>query len=170
MAGDAMRSLLALSTARASARVRHINMAGRYGMTFAKKHIEEGNYEEAIASATEEIDGGATSPDHLFDRGTAYELVERYVDAVADFEKAIAQNKIEKELDPFVLDDAYFSATLAAARSEATANLRSALSRLDKYREVLPDGAHIAESRDWQKRLRGEMPSLLDKTKDIEVA
>ena len=144
-------------------------MAGRYGMSFAKKHIEQGDYEEAIASATEEIDAGNVGPEPFFDRGTAYELSERYVEAVADLEKAIEKNAAEKELDPFMLDDAYFSATLAAARSEAPADLRGALARLDRYRELLPEGAHVSESRDWQKRLRGEMPSLLDKTKDVDA-
>lgn len=142
-------------------------MAGRYGMSFAKKHIEEGDYEEAIASASGEIATDDHTPDNYFDRGTAYELLERYAEAVADFEKAIELNKTEKELDPFVLDDAYFSASLAAARAEAKGDLTKALARLDRYRELLPEGAHISESRDWQKRLRGEMPSLLDKTKEI---
>jgi tetratricopeptide (TPR) repeat protein len=137
-------------------------------MSFAKKHIEQGDYEEAIASATEEI-AGNPSPEALFDRGTAYELTERYVEAVVDFELAIEKNAAEKELDPFMLDDAYFSATLAAARAEATSDLRRAVARLDRYRELLPEGAHVAESRDWQKRLRGEMPSLLDKTKDVDA-
>jgi tetratricopeptide (TPR) repeat protein len=144
-------------------------MAGRYGMSFAKKHIEEGDYEAAIAAATEAIEGGDKSPEPVFDRATAYELVERYVEAVVDFEKAIQMNREEQELDPFALDDAYFSATLAAAKSEAKADLKKALGRLDRYREVLPDGAHVAESKDWQKRLKGEMPSLLDKTKDLDA-
>ena len=144
-------------------------MAGRYGMSFAKKHIEQGDYEEAIAAATEEIDGGSTSAEPLFDRGVAYELCERYVEAVADFEQAIEKNRADKELDPFVLDDAYFSATLAAARSEAKANLQQALARLERYRELWPEGAHVAESSDWQKRLRGELPSLLDKTKSLDA-
>ena len=69
-----------------------------------------------------------------------------------------------------MLDDAYFSAALAAARSEANGNLAQALLRLDRYREVWPEGAHVLESRDWQKRLRGELPSLLDKTKDISAS
>jgi tetratricopeptide (TPR) repeat protein len=145
-------------------------MAGRYGMSFAKKHIEQGDYEEAIASATEEIAAGNTSPEPLFDRATAYELLERYAEAVADFEAAIEKNRAEKELDPFVLDDAYFSAVLAAARAESSVGcLPQALQRLDRYREILPAGAHVAESRDWQKRLRGEMPSLLDKTKELDA-
>jgi tetratricopeptide (TPR) repeat protein len=139
-------------------------------MSFAKKHIEQGDYEEAIAAATEEIEGGNSGPEPLFDRGTAYELSERWAEAVADFEQAIEKNRAEKELDPFMLDDAYFSAALAAARAEATTNLPQALARLDRYRELWPEGAHLFESRDWQKRLRGELPSLLDKTKDIDSA
>ena len=144
-------------------------MAGRYGMSFAKKHIEQGDYEEAIAAATEEIDGGNDAAEPLFDRATAYELCERYAEAVADFERAIEKNRADKELDPFVLDDAYFSAALAAARGEAKTNLQQALARLERYREIWPEGTHDAESRDWQKRLRGELPSLLDKTKDIDA-
>jgi tetratricopeptide (TPR) repeat protein len=137
-------------------------------MSFAKKHIEDGDYEEAVASATGEIEGGNAGPEPLFDRGTAYELLERFADAVTDFERAIEKNEAEKELDPFVLDDAYFSASLAAARAESPRDLRKALARLDRYREILPAGAHVAESLDWQKRLRGEMPSLLDKTIELD--
>lgn len=144
-------------------------MTGRYGMSFAKKHIEEGDYEEAVSAATEAIEGGDAGPEPLFDRATAYELSERYVEAVADLEAAIAKNRAAKELDPFVLDDAYFSASLAAARAESTRDLPRALARLDRYRELLPDGSHLAESRDWQRRLRGELPSLLDKTKDLDA-
>lgn len=138
-------------------------MAGRYGMSFAKKHIEEGDYEEAIAAASKDIDEGIGGPEPFFDRATAYELLEKYGDAVRDFETCIERNRREKELDPFVLDDAYFSALLALARSEKDAK------RLDRYRDVLPQGAHVADAQDWQKRLRGEMPSLLDKTKGLDV-
>jgi tetratricopeptide (TPR) repeat protein len=135
-------------------------------MSFAKRHIDEGEYDEAVAAATRAMEEGDAGPEPYFDRGTAHELNERFAEAVADFERAIEKNKTEKELDPFVLDDAYFSASLAAARADK--DLRTALGVLDRYREVLPDGAHVAESRDWQKRLRGEMPSLLDKTKALD--
>lgn len=150
-------------------RYRRTTMAGRYGMSFAKKHIEQGEYEEAIASATDEIEGGNAAAEPLFDRATAYELCERYAEAVADYERAIERNRNDKELDPFVLDDAYFSAALAAARAEAMTKLQQALGRLDRYRELWPDGNHVAESRDWQRRLRGELPSLLDKTKALDA-
>lgn len=142
-------------------------MAGRYGMSFAKSLIEKGDYEEAIAAATEDIEGGNRGAEPLFDRATACELAERFVDAVRDFEAAIETNRAEKELDPFVLDDAYFSALLAAARDEAARDVHAGVATLDRYAKTLPDGAHLADARDWQKRLRGEMPSLLDKTRDI---
>jgi len=144
-------------------------MAGRYGMSFAKKHIEEGDYEAAIAAASEAIATGDDGPEPLFDRATAHELLESYAEAVNDFERAIAKNDVAKELDPFALDDAFFSASLAAARAEAPRDLRAALARLERYRAVLPDGAHVAESRDWEKRLKGELPSLLDKTKSLDA-
>ena len=143
-------------------------MAGRYGMSFAKKHIDEGDYEEAIAAATSQIEAGTGGPEPFFDRGTAYELGERFVEAVADFERAIAMNSAAKELDPFTIDDAYFSASLSAARAEA--DVKKGLVFLDRYREILPSGGHVAESLDWQKRLKGEMPSLLDRTKDVDKA
>ncbi|MFO0736092.1 MAG: hypothetical protein U0270_09440 [Labilithrix sp.] len=143
-------------------------MAGRYGMSFAKKHIEEGDYEEAVKAATEAIEGGDVGPEPLVDRATAYDLLERHAEAVADFEVAIQRNNAEKEVDPFLLDDAYFSATLACAQTEAKTDLKKALARLDRYRELVPEGAHVAESRDWQKRLKGELPSLLDKTKSLD--
>ena len=57
----------------------------------------------------------------------------------------------------------------AAARAEAKTNLQQAIARLARYRQLWPEGSHVAESRDWQKRLRGELPSLLDKTKDIDA-
>jgi tetratricopeptide (TPR) repeat protein len=141
-------------------------MAGRYGMSFAKKAIEQGDYEDAVASASREIDEGNDGPEPLVDRATALELLERYAEAVSDFERAIAKNRDAQELDPFVLDDAYFSALLASARAEAD-GLKGA-ARLARYAEIMPDGAHDTDVRDWQKRLRGELPSLLDKTKDLD--
>ncbi|HEY8073444.1 MAG TPA: hypothetical protein VIF62_05030 [Labilithrix sp.] len=137
-------------------------MAGRYGMSFAKKHIEDGDYEEAVEAATQAIADGDAGPEPLFDRGTALDFLERHAEAVADLESAIAKNRAEKEVDPFALDDAYFSALLGLAKREGAATL-------ERYAKTVPDGAHLAEARDWQKRLRGEMPSLLDKTKDLDA-
>lgn len=144
-------------------------MAGRYGMSFAKDLIEQGDYEEAVAAASRAIEEGDDGPEPLFDRGTANELAEHWDAAVSDFEAAITKNRASKELDPFMLDDAYFSALLAAARHDAESDVGRGVTRLDRYAKTVPDGAHLKDVSDWQKRLRGEMPSLLDKTKDLNA-
>lgn len=143
-------------------------MAGRYGMSFAKKHIEDGEYEEAVAAATAAIEGGDRGPEPLFDRATARELLEQFDDAASDFEAAIATNRADKQVDPFVLDDAYFSALVAGA--QVAEDPRVAVALLDRYLRTCPEGSHVADARDWQKRVRGEMPSLLDKTKPIDAS
>jgi tetratricopeptide (TPR) repeat protein len=138
-------------------------------MSFAKKHIEDGEYDEAIAAATKSIDDGDAGPEPLFDRATAYDLAERYHEAVADFEAAIARNGLEQEIDPFTIDDAYFSALLSAARKEAETDVAKGVTLLQRYLQNAPKGEHLGDCRDWQKRLKGEMPSLLDKTKDMSA-
>src|SRR5690242_15079939 len=117
-------------------------MAGRYGMSFAKELIEKGDYEEAVDAATKAIDDGDKGPEPLFDRGTALDFLERHDEAVADLEKAIAQNRAEKELDPFQLDDTYFTALLSAAKQKNDATM------LERYENVVPDGAHLGDARD----------------------
>lgn len=139
-------------------------------MSFAKKYIEEGDYEKAIVAATESIAEGDAGPEPLFDRATAYDLAERYLEAVTDFESAIAKNGAEQEIDPFTIDDAYFSALLSAARQHAERDVAKGVELLQRYMQHAPKGEHLAECGDWQKRLRGELPSLLDKTKDIGAA
>lgn len=131
-------------------------------MSFAKKHIEDGEYEEAVTAATKSIEEGDVGPEPLFDRATALDLMERHRDAVTDFEAALAKNNAEQEIDPFTIDDAYFSALIAAAQVSKDPEL------LVRYVQHAPNGGHKAEARDWEKRLRGQLPSLLDKTKDVD--
>lgn len=138
-------------------------------MSFAKKYIEDGEYDAAIAAATKSIEDGDVGPEPLFDRATAFDLAERYLEAVADFEAAITKNTAEQEIDPFTVDDAYFSALLAASRQEAERDVSKGVSLLQRYMQFAPKGEHVADCRDWQKRLKGEMPSLLDRTKDIDA-
>jgi tetratricopeptide (TPR) repeat protein len=138
-------------------------------MSFAKKHIEDGEYDEAIAAATKSIEDGDVGPEPLFDRATAYDLAERYLEAVTDFEAAIARNGLEQEIDPFTNDDAYFSALLAAARKEAESDVAKGVTLLQRYLQNAPKGEHVGDCQDWQKRLKGEMPSLLDKTKNLDA-
>jgi tetratricopeptide (TPR) repeat protein len=142
-------------------------MAGRYGMSFARKHIDDGDYEEAIAAATKEIAEGDVGPEILVDRAAAYELAERFAEAVADFERAIELDATAHALQRDLVDDAYFSALLACARDEAARSVDLGVKRLDRYADLFPKGAHIAEAAEWKRRLRGELVSTLDKTTDM---
>lgn len=139
-------------------------MAGRYGMSFAKKLIEDGDYEEAIAAATKEIDDGDDGPEILVDRAAAYELCERFVEAVADFERALAIDATARVLQRDLVDDAYFSALLACARDEAVRSVDAGVKRLDAYAAHFPKGTHVHEVDEWKRRLRGELVSTLDQT------
>ncbi len=138
-------------------------------MSFAKKFIEDGDYDKAIEAATTSITDGDAGPEPLFDRATAYDLAERYLEAVTDFEAAITLNGVEQEIDPFTIDDAYFSALLSAARKEAERDVPKAVTLLQRYMQFASKGEHVDDCRDWQKRLKGELPSLLDKTKNLDA-
>jgi tetratricopeptide (TPR) repeat protein len=138
-------------------------MGQTYGKSFAKGHIERGDYDDAVKAATQALTDGDAGPEPYFDRGTALDLLERHAEAVVDFERAVEINGAEQEIDPFALDDAYFSAILSAAKKESIADARK---RLARYRELLPEGEHVEDSKTWEKRLANELPSLLDKTVD----
>lgn len=139
-------------------------MAGRYGMTFAKKHIEEGDYEDAVRVTTEEIEGGAPSPETFVDRATALDLLERHAESVNDFERAIELDATANELTIEDVDDAYFSALASAAMRAAKAAPKEGLALLDRYARALPAGRHLADVAEWKKRVTGELASTLDKT------
>ena len=141
-------------------------MAGRYGMSFAAELLEQGKYEEAIDAATEAMKGDAANPEPFADRAAAYDYLERYAEAAGDLEKALALNAAAPVIDQDNLDDAFFSALVGAAKADAETSVEAAVARLARYRQVMPQGRHVQDAEDWRKRVRGEMPSLLDKRTD----
>lgn len=134
-------------------------MGARYGMSFAKKHIEEGDFDEAIRVTTDEIDAGTANPELFFDRATALDLLERHEDAAADFERAIALDQADRQLTIEDVDDAYFSALASSAEKTMRASPDKALATLARYAVCLPEGRHTADVADWNKRVRGELKS-----------
>jgi tetratricopeptide (TPR) repeat protein len=127
-----------------------------YGISFAQKLLDEGKFAEAAAAATRAIAADAEDPEPLFERATAYANLDRYAEAATDLERALKLDEEARVLETDFLDDAYFSALLGAARKEPVAE---GVKRLDRYAEIFPEGRHVADARDWQKRLRGELPS-----------
>src|SRR5262249_25061227 len=56
-------------------------MAGRYGMTFGAKLIQEGKYAEAVEEASRAVARDDEDPAALVDRAAAYAWLERYPEA-----------------------------------------------------------------------------------------
>jgi tetratricopeptide (TPR) repeat protein len=129
-------------------------MAGRYGMSFAGKMIEQGKYAEAVEEATRAVARDEEDPTPLVERASAYAWLERYPEAVSDLEAAIALDAAVGVLETDVVDDAYFSALLGAAKLEARTSLEAATRTLERYQAVLPGGRHLADATAWPDRLR----------------
>ncbi len=71
-----------------------------------------------------------------------------------DLEAAIELDKTAGVLEMDVVDDAYFSALLGAAKLEARTSLETANCLLGRYGAILPDGRHLADAAAWPDRLR----------------
>jgi hypothetical protein len=135
-------------------------MAGRYGMSFAKKHIEDGEYDDAVRVTTEEIDGGAALPETFVDRATALDLLERHEEAAGDFERALDLDRTEHELSRDDVDDAYFSALASGAEKVAGRSVPDAVAMLERYAKCMPDGRHLREADEWTLRVKGELKTV----------
>jgi tetratricopeptide (TPR) repeat protein len=130
-------------------------MAGRYGMSFAAKLIQEGKYAEALEEASRAVARDDEDPAALVDRANAYAWLERYPEAVQDLEAALALDETAGVLETDVVDDAYFSALLGAAKAEARTSMEAAERTLSRYKTVLPGGRHLEDAAQWPDRLRG---------------
>src|SRR5437016_3921985 len=131
-------------------------MGHQYGMSRASVYNEAGEFEAALEAATQEIGREADNSEHYWDRASALSSLERYDEAVAEFERAKAIDAAHSQvLDDDMLDDAYFSALLGAARQEA--DVERGCAKLARYVTQFPSGRHVGDMSDWQKRLRGEL-------------
>ena len=136
-------------------------MGHQYGRSKAAVLIEAGEFEAALQAASEEIARERDNSEHWWDRATALASLERHDEAVADFERAKEVDAKSAVLDDDMLDDAYFSALLGAAR--ATPDVSAGCAKLERYAAVFPSGRHVQDAGDWQKRLRGELKSTFVK-------
>jgi len=133
----------------------------QYGMSRAAVYNEAGEFEAALQAATEEIAREGENSEHWWDRASALASLERYDEAVADFERAREVDRKSGVLDDDMLDDAYFSALLGAAR--AVGDVAAGCAKLERYAAQFPSGRHVQDASDWQKRLRGELKSTFVK-------
>ena len=93
-----------------------------------------------------------------------WRALERYDEAVADFERAQEVDAKTSVLDDDMLDDAYFSALLGAARAAAASDVAAGCAQLGALHDALSRrGGTSSDAGDWQKRLRGELKSTFVK-------
>ena len=79
-----------------------------YGISFAQKLLDAGKWDEAIAEATKASEREPDEPEPFFERATAYANLDRYVEAAADFERALELDREAGVLQSDFVDDAYF--------------------------------------------------------------
>lgn len=132
-------------------------MTQNYGQSKSAALYDGDDFEGAVAAATEALAQEPQNSEHYWDRAQALAMLERYDEAVADFERARTLDARTAVLDDDMLDDAYFSALLGAAR--AAGDVEAGCRLLSRYGERFPSGRHVADAADWQKRLRGELKS-----------
>jgi tetratricopeptide (TPR) repeat protein len=142
-----------------------MGMSGQYGRSFASKLIEDGKYAEAIAEADRAIAAEDDNPEHFVDRATALVQLTRDPEAVPDFVRALALDEQAQVLETDLIDDAYFSALLAAARA---GDVEAGCRMLAGYKDVLPKGRHLADAESWTRRLRGELKSEFVKVREVD--
>ena len=134
-------------------------MGHQYGLSRAAVLLDAGEFEAALQAATEESAREQENSEHWWDRAQALAQLERYDEAVEDFERAKRVDAKTSVLDDDMLDDAYFSALLGAARAAAAGDVAAGCAKLERYLGTYPSGRHVKDAEDWQKRLRGELKS-----------
>lgn len=120
-----------------------------YGQLRSGALLSAGRFEEAIAAATAEAAADPGDPEPCFNRGQALSSLERYLDAAADYERALAMDGGVSTLDPDAVDDELFF----ALRSEATR--RGDAGVLQRYLAALPAGRHVDDVKKWADKIAG---------------
>lgn len=143
-------------------------MADNYGVTFAQKLIQRGDYEAALAAADKHAKQDPDSPEPYHDRARALAALNRYAEAVADYVRAIELDQAERVLQDWEVDDGLFSTLVAWGQSLGEPGKASAdqVAIMQRYAQILPSGQHVAEAGQWVLRFRGLLKSTFVKPQD----
>src|SRR6185369_8009847 len=104
----------------------------RYGQLPSSALCAAGKFEEAMAAAERESAAEPRDPEPLFNRAQALAGLERFAEAAADYERALALDSGESAFDRETADDELFF----ALRSEAVRLADPA--PLERYLAILP--------------------------------
>lgn len=139
-------------------------MADNYGVTFAQKHIQRGEYEQALAAADKHATQDPQSPEPHHDRARALSFLGRYRESVDAYRAAIAADQVEQILQDWEVDDGLFSTIIAWAQTASGEAEQLRIVAL--YRELLPHGRHGQEADEWSQRFRGLLKTTFVKPRD----
>lgn len=139
-------------------------MADNYGVTFAQRLIQRGEYEEAVAAADKHAAQDPESPEPAHDRARALSLLGRFEESVASYERALQLDRAEQMLPDWEVDDGLFSTVVSWGQSLTTEAER--LRALGRYKDLLPEGRHTQEASEWALRFRGLLPTTFVKPRD----
>src|SRR5581483_2307393 len=109
-----------------------------YGALFSSKLVVDGRLAEAVDTAPQETVSQPDEPAAFFNQGKTLEALERFEEAVADYEKALAMDDSASSVDPETIDDEIFFALRRAADSQR-GDPAAAVRTLERYRQVLPN-------------------------------
>jgi len=125
-----------------------------YGSLFSSKMIGDGRFDEALDAATREIEAQPSDPEAYFNRAQALAGLERFEEAVADYQRSLSLDDRESGLDPEIVDDELFFAlrSLATGRKAEPAE---AIRTIQRYREILPEGRHLDDIAKWIDSFNG---------------
>lgn len=139
-------------------------MADNYGVTFAQKLIQHGEYSQAVDAASKHAEQDPQSPEPYHDRARAHALLGQFDAAVRDYEKALDLDREEQILQDWEIDDGLFSTVLSWAQGES--EVPRQLERLANYARLLPKGGHLREAEEWSQRFRGLLKTTFVKPRD----
>lgn len=125
-----------------------------YGALFSTQLVRDGRYAEAIETATREIAAQPDEPEALFNRGQALAGLERFEEAAADYQRALALDDSASAVDPESIDDELFFALRSAAERRKT-EPADAIRTLERYRQILPHGRHVDDIAKWRDSFNG---------------
>jgi tetratricopeptide (TPR) repeat protein len=120
-----------------------------YGQLRSGALYSTGRFDEAVAAASAEAAADPGDPEPYFNRGLALAGLERFVEAAADYERALSMDAAASTVDPETVDDELFF----ALRSEATRRGEPAF--LQRYLAILPAGRHVDDVGKWKDKLAG---------------
>jgi tetratricopeptide (TPR) repeat protein len=126
-----------------------------YGQLRSRKLCAEGRFEEALAAADVELAANPSEPEAHFNRGQAFAGLERFEEAAAEYQQALAMDASASALDPEAADDELFFALRRQAETLAADKAR-AVEVLGRYLTILPAGRHVDDVGKWIDKLNGK--------------